>query len=254
LLTFDVAAESVQVRTTPDLPTALSKGQFARTGVDRILALLDKFAIHATFFTPAWTAQQYPDLVREIVRRGHELAAHGVLHENLSELKDGEEEAVHATSVRILEELGGKRPVGFRAPYYEWSTRTAAFLKKYGFLYDSSLMDRDRPYRIRDGPGAGMYELPVEWFLEDWVFFEEQRQPPSAVLETWRSEFDAVSELGVGYFILTMHPECIGRASRIRMLEQLVDHIRATPGVAFARCDELVEYLSGSQDSHPGTD
>jgi hypothetical protein len=125
----------------------------------------------------------------------------------------------------------------------EWSTRTPEFLRKYGFIYDSSMMNDDKPYLMQSGSGAGIYELPVEWFLDDWTLFEERRQSPGAVLEAWRSEFDAVHDLGVGYFMLTMHPECIGRASRMSMLERLVNHIGERQGIAFARCDELVEYL-----------
>lgn len=247
LLTFDIDAESAQVRKSPHLPVALSKGQFARIGVERILALLDKFQIRSTFFTPAWTAERYPDLVREIAARGHEVAAHGYLHENLSELDEGGEREVHEKSVRILEEVSGSRPTGFRAPYYEWSTRTLGFLREHEFAYDSSLMNDDKPYRMPDGSAAEIYELPVEWFLEDWTYFEEKLQPPSVVFEIWKSEFDALSDLGVGYFILTMHPECIGRASRMRMLEQLVRHMRAKPWTAFARCDELVDHLRRSE-------
>jgi len=246
LLTFDFDAESAQVRKTPHLPVSLSKGQFARVGVERILALLDKYGIRATFFTPGWTAEHYPDIVRELVNRGHEVAAHGYLHENLSEMSAAGERDVHEKSVRILQDVAGVRPIGFRAPYWEWSTRTPGYLRRYKFVYDSSLMNDDKPYRMGGGSAFRIYELPVEWFLDDWTLFEEKRQPPSSVLETWKSEFDAVYDLGLGYFMLTMHPECIGRASRIRMLEELVVHMRSKQGIAFARCDELVESLQQS--------
>jgi peptidoglycan/xylan/chitin deacetylase (PgdA/CDA1 family) len=247
LLSFDFDAESVQVRKTPHLPVTLTKGQFARVGLQRILPLLDQYGIRSTFFTPSWTAQAYAQETREIARRGHEIAAHGYLHENFSELKDGQELTVHRKSVQIIEELAGRKPVGFRAPFWEWSTRTLQQIRKLGFKYDSSLMNDDKPYMIRDKQGStGIYELPVEWFLDDWTLFEIQRQSPNTVLESWRSEFDAIYDLGVGYFMLTMHPECIGRASRIGMLRQLIDHISRKQDIAFARCDELVEHLSSS--------
>ncbi len=247
LLTFDIDAESAQVRKSPHLPVSLSKGQFARVGVGRILELLETFDLHATFFTPAWTAAHYADLVRAIVAAGHEIAAHGDLHENFSEMDDAAEEAVHAKSVRVLHDVAGRRPIGFRAPYWEWSTRTAAFLRKHGFTYDSSLMNDDRPYTIGEGPARGMVELPVDWVLDDWMLFEEKQQPPSSALETWTSEFDAAYELGTGYFILAMHPECIGRGSRMRVLEHLVRHMRTKKGVAIGRCDELVALVQAKK-------
>lgn len=246
LLTFDIDAESAQVRKSPNLPVALSKGQFARVGVPRILDLLETFGVQATFFTPAWTAEHYADMIRGIVAKGHEIAAHGDLHEEFSEMDAADEEAVHAKSVRVIEAIAGRRPTGFRAPYWIWSERTGAFLRKYGFEYDSSLMNDDRPYRIADAPAKGIVELPVDWVLDDWMLFEEKQQPPSAALETWTSEFDTAYDRGTGYFILAMHPECIGRGSRMRVLEQLVRHMQAKKGVAIGRCDELVAHVRKS--------
>ena len=248
LLTFDLDAESAQVRKMPQLPASWSKGQFARVGAPRILDLLRGFGIQSTFFVPSWTAHAYAELVREIAERGHEIAAHGHLHENLSQLEEAGERDVHARSLRILEEVVGRRPLGFRAPYWEWSPRTLALLAEYGFTYDSSLMNDDRPYRLSTSAGPAMYELPVDASLDDWTLFEESRQSPEAVLAGWRAEFDAAYDLGLGYFQLTMHPECIGRASRIRMLERLIRHMRTKPGVAFLRCDELVAHLRTSAD------
>lgn len=247
LLTFDFDAESAQVRKTPHLPVTLSKGQFApRVGVPRILDLLDEYEIKATFFTPSWTAQTYPKETREIALRGHEVATHGFLHENFSELSDEQELKVHRDSIQIIEELTGERPVGFRAPYWEWSTRTLAYLQQCGFRYDSSLMNDDKPYPLNEGTKEGMYELPVEWFLDDWTLFEVEHQNPSDISETWQREFDAVYALGVGYFMLTMHPECIGRASRILLLKRLIEHISRKRNTTFVRCDELVQQLMSS--------
>jgi len=248
LLTFDFDAESAQVRKSPNLPVTLSKGQFApRVGVPRILDLLDKYGIKSTFFTPGWTAECYPDETRQISQRGHEVAAHGYLHENFGELTDDEEKSVHQKSVSIIEKVVGRRPGGFRAPYWEWSTRTFGFLKKFGFKYDSSLMNDDKPYLIREGDKESqMCELPVEWFLDDWTLFETQRQNPAMVLDTWRSEFDAAYDFGLKYFMLTMHPECIGRASRTVLLERLILHMQGKPSVAFARCDEYVPHVTRS--------
>lgn len=246
LLTFDIDAESVQIRETPHLPVALSKGQFARVGMERILDLLERYDIRSTFFVPSWTAEHYPDVVHAAVDRGHEIGAHGYQHEDFSTLDEAAERSIHERSVRILKEVAGKKPIGFRAPFWIWSSRTLGFLRRYGFVYDSSLMDQDRPYRIPGPARPDMYELPVDWEYDDWPFFEELHQPPRLVLETWKADFDAALHFGAGYFILAMHPECIGRGSRIRMLEDLVKYMRDQPGVAFTRCDELVRRVRAS--------
>jgi len=244
LLTFDFDAESAEVRKTPHLPVKLSKGQFGpRVGANRILEFLEKHGIKATFFVPGWTADHYPNQTKDIIRHGHEIAAHGYLHENFSEMSGSDEWKAITKSVNSLRRLLGVRPTGFRAPYWDWSKRTLGYLRKIGFRYDSSLMSDDKPYRIAEGSG-GMYELPVDSFLDDWPLFEVQHQSPGNVLDSWRREFDATYDLGTGYFMLTMHPECIGRASRMDMLDELVSEVLQKRDVVFARCDQLVDALA----------
>jgi len=246
LLTFDFDAESAEVRKTPDLPVRLSKGQFGpRVRISRILEFLKKNKIRATFFVPGWTADHYPDQTRDILRDGHEIAAHGYLHENFSEMTSRDEWSAIRRGVDSLTRVVGEKPTGFRAPYWDWSKRTLGYLCKIGFKYDSSLMSDDRPFRIADERiRGGIYELPVENFLDDWPLFEIQHQSPMNVLDSWKREFNAAYDAATRYFMLTMHPECIGRASRISMLDELVNEILQRPDIVFARCDELVKALT----------
>jgi len=244
LLTFDYDAESCEARMFPDKPVKLSKGQFGpRVGLPRVLNLLDKYAIRSTFFVPGWTAEKYPESVEEIARRGHEVAAHGYMHENLGELKSPEEEEeIFRKSIDALEAVAGRGPLGFRAPHWEFSQSTVSNLVKFGFKYDSSLMNDEKPYMLEHGgKSTGILELPVEWFLDDWPIFEIERRPPSEVFNIWIQEFEAVYEERVPYFMLTMHPQCIGRASRAKMLEVLIRAIRKRRGAEFSRCIDLVE-------------
>ncbi len=75
--------------------------------VDRILALLAEHDVKATFFTLGWVAQRYPELVRRIVKGGHELASHGYGHERVSDLSEAEffEDIYRAKT--LLEDIGG---------------------------------------------------------------------------------------------------------------------------------------------------
>jgi peptidoglycan/xylan/chitin deacetylase (PgdA/CDA1 family) len=103
-------------------------------------------------------------------------------------------------------------------------------------------MNDEKPYVIEsEGKSTGILELPVEWFLDDWPIFEIERRPPSEVFNIWCQEFDAIYAEKVPYFLLTMHPQCIGRASRSKMLETLIRTIRKKRGVVFSRCVDLVD-------------
>ncbi|MHA1722079.1 MAG: polysaccharide deacetylase family protein [Candidatus Baldrarchaeia archaeon] len=222
ILTFDFDAESAEYRKCPDKPVKLSKGIYgAKKGLPRILNLLDKHQIKATFFVCGWVAEKYPEITREIVKRGHEVAAHGYLHENLSELSYHEEEEVFRKTIKAIESVCKVKPKGFRAPYWEFSENTLSFLGKYEFLYDSSFMDDDIPYIIELEENRKIVELPVEWVLDDWQLFEVHRKTPAQVYETWISEIDAAYEERT-LTVLTMHPQCIGRPSRIRLLDDLI--------------------------------
>lgn len=247
LLTFDVDADSAvrgAYSERPDEPVARSKGQFGpNVGVPRILNLLDKYSIKSTFFVPGWVAETYPDSVKMIARRGHEVGAHGYKHENLSELNSSEDEAeIFRKSIDRLQTLLGERPAGFRAPDWEFSPYTVENLVKFNFKFDSSLMADEKPYVIKhQGKSSGIVELPVAWFLDDWGVFEVHRRPPSEAFNTWIQEFNALYTAKVPYFNLTMHPQTIGRASRTAMLETFIKTVRRRKGVRFSRCIDLVE-------------
>ena len=246
LLTFDVDADS-SVRDAysgrPDEPVARSKGQFGpRVGLPRILNLLDKYSIKSTFFVPGWVAETYPESVKEIARRGHEVGAHGYKHENLAELNSQADEIeIFRKSTDRLQALVGERPAGFRAPDWEFSPYTIENMQKFNFMYDSSLMDDEKPYAIKyQGKPTGIVELPVAWLLDDWQLFEVHRRPPSEAFNSWIQEFNALYAAKVSYLNLTMHPQTIGRASRTAMLETLIKAMRKRKSVTFTRCIDLV--------------
>ncbi|MHA1220033.1 MAG: polysaccharide deacetylase family protein [Candidatus Heimdallarchaeaceae archaeon] len=229
-LTFDVDAESAQIRKGED-PVKISKGQFAiQRGVPRILDLLKKYDIRSTFFVCGWVAEKYPETIQNIISDGHEIAAHGYLHEELDTLEFNEETIVHEHTNQILEDLAGQIK-GFRAPYWKF------------------LMDEDRPYiySVPESP-RNLVEFPVEWYLDDWILFEQLQQPPTSVFEIWKSQFDAIQEIkdmedSRRVYTLTCHPACIGHAYRIQMLERLIRYMKSKQAT-FSKIHPIaVEYL-----------
>jgi len=193
-LTFGVDAESDEIRTMPDKPVALSKGRYGMAvGIKRVLTLLGKENIKATFFVPGWVLENYPDVILKIKALGHEIASHEYLHEKLSELEPNEELSVLNGMISSFQRVLGYTPAGFRAPWWGLSSRTFNYLRKLGVTYDSSLMSGDSPFFIEiDGEITDLVELPVDWSLDDWPLFEIHRKTPSEVYEIWWSEFDAL--------------------------------------------------------------
>lgn len=261
-LTFDFDAMSLWIGTFKATNVSMvSRGEFAVPATRRILDLLDRHGVPATFFVPGHTALAYPDAVRDVVAAGHEVGHHGFVHERVTELSPDEEREVLLRGIEILEDVAGARPVGYRSPSWEWSAATLDLLSAEGFAYDSSLMGSDFvPYRPRQGDSFGpaepyrfgtessLVELPVSWALDDFPHFEyvpralQQMKTPSQVHEIWWGEFDFFSrEVEAGCYTLTMHPQVIGRGSRLAMLDRLVGEMRERGGVAFARLSEVAE-------------
>ncbi|UCH02386.1 MAG: polysaccharide deacetylase [Candidatus Bathyarchaeota archaeon] len=241
-LSFDYDSNSDEVRNVPFDIVARSRGRFApKVAVPRILDLLDRLEIKATFFTPGWTVDMFTGSVENIVSRGHEIGAHGYLHEKLTELSFEAEEDVFHKSLTAMAKIGVK-PIGFRAPYWLVGERTIKLLMRLGFRYDSSFMDNDMPYKlIRRQKYTGLIELPIEWMLDDWPLFETNKKSPEAVYNIWKPEFEGIYELG-RYFGLTCHPQTIGRVSRLNMLEKLLSEMKEKGDVWFATCKETADW------------
>lgn len=254
-LTFDFDAMSIwQANFNQRGPQAVSRGEYgARVGVPRILALLEKMNVPATFFTPAHTARTYPDLVRQIHDAGHEIANHGDFHETFTNLTPEKERHVLERAATALEEITGSRPVGFRAGS-EINTSTIPLLIELGYEYDSTLVGDDfRLYRCRVGdyqePDDSAYrfgvesslvEFPVSALLNDFLYFEyffapysKGQSDPEGVARIWQGELDYMLEhVSDGVFNLLLHPQSIGRGTRMVILEHLLGHARES-GVVF---------------------
>ena len=107
-LTIDFDGECREVGRKETPLGKFSHGRYsAKCGIPRYLNLCDELGIKATFFVPGWDAEHYPDLVREIIARGHEIGAHGYSHENPVAMTPTQEEAVRAKSVEVIEKLSG---------------------------------------------------------------------------------------------------------------------------------------------------
>jgi polysaccharide deacetylase family protein (PEP-CTERM system associated) len=139
------------------------------------LRLLDMFGsrkIEATFFVLGWIAEQMPDLVREIDRRGHEIATHGYSHRLITHMTPEEFRADLFRSLEVLTPLSGQPVLGFRAPSFSLTKRTewaAPILREAGLRYDSSVypLAFHPDYGIPDAPlspyelSHGVQELPM---------------------------------------------------------------------------------------------
>jgi peptidoglycan-N-acetylglucosamine deacetylase len=250
VLSFDVDAESPILaagRRYAEHAMVMTHQAFGpRVGVPRLLALLEDYALRATFFVPGLTAERYPATVEAIAAAGHEIGHHSHSHRSAVDLGEAGERADFERALAALEAVGVK-PRGHRAALWEASWRTPGLVAEHGLAYDSSLMDADVPYRL-ETPAGTIAELPPHWSLDDWEQYAFLPRPdiggviesPAKVLEMWKGELDAMRRYGC-LFMLTCHPFLSGRAGRVEALRALIEYALETGDVEFATGAQIAE-------------
>lgn len=233
-----------------DRPEYFSQGAYGPwRALDRILGLLDRHAVPATFFTPAWLVETWPEKCRQIVDMGHEVAHHGYRHEKYWDLSMGQQREVIDVSQDIFRKHLGSAAVGFRTPSGDWRPETPTLLAELGFQYSSSMRGDDRPYFHE---GRGLVEIPARSDMDDYASLAYTTNPdwPSGgdriasyelTLDNWTREFDGYHAEGLCLTTI-FHPKVIGKPGRAVLLDRWIDHMKSSGAVWFASCRDVSDW------------
>ena len=267
-LSFDFDGPSLWIQRGMTNPTSISRGEFGAVAVPRILRLLDRRGIPATFFVPGHTLETYPDECAAVAAAGCEVGLHGYAHEFNPTVAPEVERWAMTRSYDLIERLCGRPPTGYRAPSGELTGATIDLLVEHGLTYDSSLMGHDyQPYRVRrgdrfpeDGPAqwgepTALIELPWSWTTDDYVYlefvaFQRTLMPglrrPAEMFDNFAGDLRwMVANVVHGVATFVFHPQVIGRGHRMLALEAWLDEI-ADLGLTFARLgDVAAAHLDG---------
>ncbi|MGW6659594.1 polysaccharide deacetylase family protein [Rhodococcus sp. NPDC055024] len=242
-------------------PGFLSRGEFdAEVGVPRVLAAFERYGVTGNFFTPGHTMATFPDRFTQVVEAGHEISAHGCYHESLATLSGDEERRLMERQIEQHLDFVGVKPRGYRSPSWDYTESTLSILEEFGFDWDSSLMGRDfEPYRPRPvdvnwetgsthGKASSVVEFPVSWHLDDIVATDyipgrnTGLGSTEVIFQRWKDHFDFARERMTGGIVCyTVHPQSIGRAHNLLMLERLLEHMVDTGDVWFAGLSDIYE-------------
>ena len=242
-------------------PSYLSRGEFgAEVGVPRLLDLFSRYDVRTTFCTPGHSMATFPRRLEQIMSAGQEIASHGCYHERIPDLPPDRERALMVKQIDQYASMVGGRPRGYRSPAWDYSDVTLQLLEEFGYEWDSSLMGREfEPYHPRPvlvkweeasefGPESSLLELPVSWYLDDWPPMEYAAGVAAGLgdhhlmLQRWKDIFDfARANHDSALYILTIHPQCSGRAHLIGVLEELIKHMSSFSDVWFATLSEVFD-------------
>ncbi|MCB6925813.1 polysaccharide deacetylase [Enterocloster bolteae] len=257
MVTFDFDAEYLRMSRAASKGTTIgftdySRGQYGpREGLKRCLDMLDTHDIKSTFFVPGIVAEKYTAQVESIHARGHEIACHGYMHESIRGISAEEENEILEKSEAILKRITGRRPVGHRGPESIIHPFTPELLAQRGYLYSSSMKDCDWAYLWeKDGQVLPLVELPCDITMDDFTYFYFTFSDPAVrsmytnreVFGNWKDEFDGLVEEGNKIFILKLHPQMIGRASRIAALGNFIAYMKRH-GAWITTCEEAARYV-----------
>lgn len=257
MLTFDFDAELLRQSVIGKKEIGFSdrsRGEYGpHEGLARCLRMLERQRLCATFFVPGRVAEEYPESVRAIAAAGHELAYHGYDHDADVLIPAAAEEENMRKSEALLAEISGEKPLGRRGPLSVFPECVPALMDARGYLYDSSLSDCDWAYVY---PGASFVELPTEPGIDDFSYFyfsyaDEKTitcsYPADYVEAIWKDYFDELASEGDKVMVIKLHPQLIGRVSRIRMLERFVLYMRQH-GAWIAPCRDVARYVLSQKE------
>jgi peptidoglycan/xylan/chitin deacetylase (PgdA/CDA1 family) len=158
-------------------------------GIPRLLDLFDKHGIKATSFMVGTAVEKHPDLAREIVRRGHEAAAHGRTWESTFALSRSDEKKNISDGAEIIESVTGFHPVGWNANALRNSPNTLEILQELGFLYHIDDVSRDEPF-FNVLPKGSLITVPYSVNLNDFQNAFPGRYSPPSYEQVLKDQFD----------------------------------------------------------------
>ena len=223
----------------PDYRTWTQREYGNRTGIFRVLDVLDRYQIRAGVAVNAMAAERYPFLMEQFRKRNYEIIGHGVSANRMisSKMSEAEEKQEIATSLAALEKASGTAPRGWLGQEFGESQRTPKLLADAGLDYVLDWPNDDQPYPMHVGEGRKFVSLPNQPEWDDvqqlWLRRINTTRYPDIVGDA----FELLHHEGGQVFNLSIHPWLMGMAHRIKYLDEALRRVErfgnvwhATPG------------------------
>lgn len=226
-----------------------------REGVPRMLDLWDKHGVKITSHMVGKAVELQPDLAREVVKRGHEAAAHGQTWTPQFSMTPDEERQSYEQNIASVEKITGARPVGFNAFWMRQTSKTLEILQDLGFLYHIDDLSRDEP-SITEVRGKPFAVVPYTLRNNDIGRFTNTAMTGAQFAQELKDEFDVLYAEGAKrrrLMSISTHDRIAGQPAVIKALDEFLTYARQKPNVAFLRKDEVARWALQQPDTPRNT-
>lgn len=227
---------------------ALSWGGYgAVRGGTRLLRVLDRVGVRASWMVSAVLAEQVPDTVRAVAEAGHEIVAHGYGQEIIPAMLDlAADRANIERSTELLTAVAGLAPVGWISPRGTPGQHTARLLHEAGYVWHGDVFDDDRPYLL-DFPGGPLIGIPLTMEVNDLPHAMRYGRSPRQFVETFEDALaGALADPAEAVLIdVTAHAHCYGRPHGAGAYQAIATQVGARDDVWVATRAEIAQYVLG---------
>jgi peptidoglycan/xylan/chitin deacetylase (PgdA/CDA1 family) len=242
----DGKAAPYSIQTTSLKPGAtdnsgISWGQYGgNEGLWRIIRTLDRFNARATICPNSASAKLYSGAIRQAMKSGHEIAAHGHFQDELLVYREPEQEReLIRRSLDLLEEVTGQKARGWCSPVLAWSDKTYDFLVQEKIAWHGEAKDISLPRKIKTESGS-LIALPTSDFTDNRVL----RSSPLDFFDVYRETFDYLYEHEpMAMLPLAVHCHWGGRPLMTAMLQKILDHMSSRSDVWFATGSDIADWV-----------
>ncbi len=239
-------APDYSVQSSSLKPGTVSHGGIAwsqyggKTGVWRVLQLLERHGVPGTFSVNAKCVEAFPDAVAQIVKSGFDIAGHGYTQDQLLVyMKPDDEKATIKKCLDMLEKASGTRPKGWVTPVHAHTEHTVELLADEGVLWHNEAADSDRPHRITVN-GRVMAAIPGSDFTDNRVL----RTGPQLLVDSYKRTFDYLYKFEpMSYIGMSIHSQFGGRPLMIAAFNELLDYFASYPDVWFASHRDIARHV-----------
>jgi len=216
-----------------------------QTGIWRLMDILDRHRSKATVMTSGILAESFPEAVRELAVRGHDVCAHSYAQDILPAYLSEREEVEHIhRCTELLRSVTGQAPRGWMSPRGTPSPNTSRLLAGAGYTWHGDCFDQDLPYLESFG-SAGIVAVPFTMEVNDLPMYVRHGNPPRAMLDVFEDTFERLTtrEERATSLDVTVHAHVFGRPSGAWVYDRILERVMGDSRVWVATRSQIADHL-----------